>query len=167
MSTLDTADLFMQNAAKAAAGISYLDASGSLGAKVAELVPKGIAVFCPGGTELERIAAEHLATRLEDYTDAEITVEEVTAAIAETGSIVCTSAAGKAVQASLLPSHHIAIVPCGKIFATLDDFFAAHAAAPPTNMTFITGPSRTADIELNLVIGVHGPERLDIIVVQP
>ncbi len=36
---------------------------------------------------------------------------------------------------------------------------------PPTNLTLITGPSRTADIELTLAIGVHGPKQLDIIVV--
>ena len=95
-----------------------------------------------------------------------MTVEVVSAAIAENGSIVCSSATGKSVQASLLPAHHIAIVPQDRIFATLDDFFTAYAASPPTNLTLITGPSRTADIELNLVVGVHGPERLDIVVIE-
>ena len=81
--------------------------------------------------------------------------------------LVAHGGAGKTslVQASLLPAQHVAIVPRDKIFGTLDDFFAGYAAAPPTNFTIITGPSRTADIELNLVIGVHGPERLDIIVI--
>ena len=68
-------------------------------------------------------------------------------------------------QASLLPLQHVAIVPREKIFATLDDFLTEYATVSPTNITLITGPSRTADIELELEIGVHGPERLDIIVV--
>jgi len=57
----------------------------------------------------------------------------------------------------------VAIVRGERIFGTLDDFFATFAGAPPTNVTLVTGPSRTADIELTLAIGVHGPERLDII----
>jgi L-lactate dehydrogenase complex protein LldG len=59
----------------------------------------------------------------------------------------------------------VAIVRRGKIFATLDGLFSVAASAPPTNLTLVTGPSRTADIELTLAIGVHGPEKLDIILV--
>jgi L-lactate dehydrogenase complex protein LldG len=71
----------------------------------------------------------------------------------------------RAVQAGLLPAHHVAIVSRERIFATLDDCFASFKEDPPTNITLVTGPSRTADIELTLAIGVHGPEKLDIIVI--
>jgi len=157
--------LFLENAARSAAVVHRAEGAEQLRAKVSEIVGQEGDVFCPLVTELEKTAAADRARLVSDYASALVTVEEVSAAIAETGSIVCASSNGKAVQASLLPSHHVAIVPCDRIFATLDDFFAGFAAALPTNLTIITGPSRTADIELNLVIGVHGPERLDIIVV--
>jgi L-lactate dehydrogenase complex protein LldG len=157
--------LFLENAARSAAVVHRAEGAEQLRAKVSEIVAPDAEVFCPGVTELEKSAAADRARLVPDYTLAGVTVEEVSAAIAETGSIVCASSNGKAVQASLLPPHHVAIVPRDRIFATLDDFFAEVAATPPTNITIITGPSRTADIELNLVIGVHGPERLDIIVV--
>ena len=157
--------LFMENAAKVAAGLHQIAGTEELKGKLAEIVERDVDVFCPKQTELEKLAAGFLDRLIPGYREAWVTVEEVTAAIAETGSIVCTSANGKAVQASLIPSHHVALVPREKIFATLDDFFAVYGVSPSTNMTIITGPSRTADIELNLVIGVHGPERLDIIVI--
>lgn len=165
MTAVDTVTLFLENAAKAAAGAYQVDEKEKLAATIAALIPEGAAVFCPLLSEIEKAATAGIPNLVSEYQAAQVTVEEVSAAIAENGSIVCTSAAGKSVQASLLPARHIAIVPRASIFATLDDFFAAHAASPPTNMTLITGPSRTADIELNLVIGVHGPEKLDIIVV--
>jgi L-lactate dehydrogenase complex protein LldG len=165
MTTDDTVSLFLENAAKAAAGTFRVDEMVKLADTIAALVPEGAAVFCPLASEIEKAATAGIANLVPDYQAAQVTVEEVSAAIAENGSIVCSSAAGKSVQASLLPARHIAIVVRDRIFATLDDFFAAHAASPPTNMTLITGPSRTADIELNLVIGVHGPERLDIVVI--
>jgi len=157
--------LFLENAARSAAVVHRAEGAEQLRAKVSEIAAPDEDLFCPLVTELEKAAAAGCTRLVPGYASARVTVEEVSAAIAETGSIVCASSNGKAVQASLLPAHHVAIVPRDRIFATLDDFFAAFATAPPTNITLITGPSRTADIELNLVIGVHGPERLDIIVV--
>jgi L-lactate utilization protein LutC len=165
MSANDRISLFLENAAKVSAGTHRVGNKDKLRDKVAELVARGVPVFSPRTTELEKVAAAVFDKLAPDYLSADASVEEVTAAIAETGSLVCASSNGKAVQSSLLPSHHVAIVPQEKLFATLDDFFAEYGASPPTNMTLITGPSRTADIELNLVIGVHGPEKLDIIVV--
>lgn len=165
MISIDTVALFLKNAAIAAAGTHQVDEWQKLPETIAGLVAEGAVVFCPLSSEIEKVATAGIPNLAENFAAAEVTVEEVSAAIAENGSIVCSSAAGKSVQASLLPGQHIAIVPRDKIFVTLDDFFAAHAASPPTNMTLITGPSRTADIELNLVIGVHGPERLDIVVI--
>jgi L-lactate dehydrogenase complex protein LldG len=162
---IDKISLFLENAARAAAGPNQLKDKEKLAETVSKLVPKGASVFCPQSTKLEKAATAKLSRMVADYGSANVTIEEVSAAIAETGSIVCDSKDGKAVQASLLPSHHIAILPREKIFATLDDFFDKYSASAPTNITLITGPSRTADIGLELAIGVHGPERLDIIVV--
>lgn len=165
MSGADLPSMFLENAAKAAAGTHLLSGAGALRETLARIVPPDAKVYCPGVTEIERAVAAFFPNRVADYAGATVTVEEVFGAVAETGSLVCASEGGRAVQAGLLPSHHVAIVRRGKIFVTLDSLFSAVAAAPPTNLTLVTGPSRTADIELTLAIGVHGPERLDIVVV--
>ena len=164
MSGVGRERLFLENAAMASAGTHSVSDVGDLLAVLGRVVAIDSPVYCPGVTELERAAAALFRVRVDDYAAAAVTVEEVFGAVAETGTIVCTSAGGRAVQAGLLPAHHVAIVRRERIFDTLDDLFAAVASAPPTNLTLVTGPSRTADIELTLAIGVHGPERLDIIV---
>jgi len=156
---------FLENAGKAAAHASQLKSARSLGKALAELLAAEASVYCPGKSKLEQSAAKALKNLVEDYAAAEVCVEEVLAGIAETGTLVCSSDEGRAVQASLLPTRHVALLPAARIFATLDDFFAGVAANPPTNLTLITGPSRTADIELTLAIGVHGPGRVDILVI--
>lgn len=165
MNGADLATRFLENAAKAAAGTHLLSGPEKLREALAGIVPPDAAVYCPGVTGIERAVAGLFPNRVADYTDAAVTVEEVFGAVAETGTLVCASEGGRAVQAGLLPSHHVAIVRRGKIFATLDGLFSVVASAPPTNLTLVTGPSRTADIELTLAIGVHGPEKLDIILV--
>jgi L-lactate dehydrogenase complex protein LldG len=84
------------------------------------------------------------------------------AAIAETGSLVLLSGAGTARTVSLLPPVHVALIDPRTIVATMADYFAANTRqmAAASCCTFVTGPSRTADIELTLTIGVHGPGRL-------
>lgn len=90
------------------------------------------------------------------------------AGIAETGTLVLDSASERHRLVSLVPPVHIAIIDSSSIFQTLGEAlaFIHHDGDISPAVTFITGPSRTADIELTLAIGVHGPQELFIIVNQ-
>jgi L-lactate dehydrogenase complex protein LldG len=94
----------------------------------------------------------------------------VDAALAATGSLVLTSGPGRFRAASLLPSVHIAIVTAGQIVPDLESWLAAQKTAglrflqSPSNIVVITGPSRTADIAMQLVMGMHGPRELHVVV---
>jgi L-lactate dehydrogenase complex protein LldG len=88
------------------------------------------------------------------------------AAIADTGTLVLDSARERHRLVSLVPPVHIAVVDASSIFQTLAEalaFIHQNGEISPA-VTFITGPSRTADIELTLAIGVHGPRELYVIV---
>lgn len=91
-------------------------------------------------------------------------------AIAETGTLVLVSRDERHRLATLLPDLHIALVPASQLLATLGDGFARLASdgtSPDSpTITFVTGPSRTADIELELVVGVHGPKALHVVIVM-
>lgn len=86
--------------------------------------------------------------------------------IAETGSLVLDSTGERHRWLSLLPPIHIAVLPADRVVATLAEALAAARGPddPPGAITMITGPSRTADIELTLVVGVHGPKELHVLV---
>ncbi len=157
--------VFMENAVKVAAEPTRVNGMSHLNEVLALVLANETAIYCPEMTEIEKSVKIDTERRVDTFGDATATVEEVVAGIAETGSIVVTSADGRAVQASLLPAHHVAILSADNIFPSLDDFFAHIENNPPTNITLITGPSRTADIELTLTIGVHGPEKVSILVV--
>lgn len=88
------------------------------------------------------------------------------AAIAETGTLVLDSSRERNRLVSLVPPVHIAIVDASSIFQSLGEalaFIHQDGNISPA-VTFVTGPSRTADIELTLTIGVHGPQELYVIV---
>ena len=103
---------------------------------------------------------------LREQADAEIGVTGCDAAIAETGSLVLLSAPGAARTVSLLPPVHVALVRPQDLCFSMGGFFEASAArmADASSCTVVTGPSRTADIELSLTIGVHGPGRVVVII---
>jgi len=85
-------------------------------------------------------------------------ITRVEAIIADTGTLVVPSRATGDRIASLIPPVHIALIFGAVIYETLADFL--ENADPGLTYQFITGPSRTADIEKQLVLGVHGPLRL-------
>lgn len=89
------------------------------------------------------------------------------AAIAESGSLVLASGPGRGRLASLLTPFHIAILRRDRIVRTLEDLFEQRPELPTlgSNCVIITGPSRTADIEMTLSRGVHGPREIHVIIV--
>jgi L-lactate dehydrogenase complex protein LldG len=91
-------------------------------------------------------------------------------AFAETGTIVLASGPQTHASTHLLPETHIALVPASRIVRGMEDAFALLRAERgggemmPRALNMVSGPSRTADIELTLVLGAHGPYRVHIIV---
>ncbi|MBI2306650.1 MAG: lactate utilization protein C [Rhodocyclales bacterium] len=90
-------------------------------------------------------------------------------AIAETGTLLLASGPQTAATTSLLPETHIAVVPVSRIVPAMEEGFALLRAEQgfdlPRAVNFVSGPSRTGDIEQTIVIGAHGPYRVHLILV--
>ena len=96
----------------------------------------------------------------------DVGISTAQAAIAETGTLVLDSTRERHRLVSLVPPVHIAIIRASQIYRTLGEVLALIRETKEVSpaVTFITGPSRTADIELTLAIGVHGPQELYVII---
>jgi len=94
-------------------------------------------------------------------------ISECDALVAQTGSVVVTSRSAGGRALSVLPPHHVVLARREQLLADLPDAFALlqrkYAKGYPSFMSFITGPSRTGDIERILVLGAHGPKKLTIL----
>lgn len=97
---------------------------------------------------------------------ADVGLSSADAALAETGSLVLSSGPGKSRLATLLPPVHIALVPVGRLTPDLFTWTGARTDHLPANLTLVSGPSKTADIEQTMAIGVHGPERFIVILYE-
>ena len=109
------------------------------------------------------------AELLDDFDPIEAGLTGVEAALAETGSLVLVAGEGRSLLPSLLPRLHIAVLPATRLKASLADWLAAGGQARlqgRSQAVVITGPSRTADIEMTLTIGVHGPGKLVVMLVE-
>ena len=136
----------------------------------ATLEPAGLSVTeaPPGGGESARLAHREAAA------GAQIGVTGVDWALAETGTLILVSGPGRPRSTSLLPDTHVAVFGKGHLLESLEQvgimLEALHAdpARSPSGamINFITGPSRTADIELTLTRGVHGPKEVHAVFVE-
>lgn len=117
------------------------------------LIPDGDAARKPKLLELERATTG---------------ITGALAGLADTGSLALVTSATRSRLASLLPPTHIAVLRTSQLFPTMAAFFAAypHVTRESSNLVFVTGPSRTADIELTLQRGVHGPKFLHVVLVE-
>jgi len=94
------------------------------------------------------------------------------AGIAETGTLMLVSGEGTPTTLNFLPDTHIVMLRAGEVVATYEDGWDLLRGRPgerpaelPRTVNFITGPSRTGDIEQKIELGAHGPRRLHVILV--
>jgi L-lactate dehydrogenase complex protein LldG len=96
-------------------------------------------------------------------------ITEVFCAIAETGTLMTLSGADTPPVSSLLPETHIALLRASQIVPSMEEAWQRLREMPdypPRAVNFISGPSRTADIEQTLTFGAHGPYRVHVILLD-
>lgn len=89
-------------------------------------------------------------------------------AVADTGTLVLLSGPESPAATSLLPETHIAVLPLSRIVPFMEDAWTllrAERGQPPRAVNFVSGPSRTADIEQTVTLGAHGPYRVHIVLI--
>ncbi len=109
------------------------------------------------------------AAAAEGLPHADAGICEAIAGVAASGTVLVGPGAGFEGVISILPPHSIILLKRDRIHEDVAAALEATAdlvAAPGSRLAFITGPSRTSDIELTPVIGVHGPLRLDLVVID-
>jgi L-lactate dehydrogenase complex protein LldG len=90
-------------------------------------------------------------------------------AIAETGTLVTLSGPETPTSVSVLPETHVAVIRRDRVVRTMEDAWdlIREGGSLPRAVSFISGPSRTADIEQTVTLGAHGPYRVHIIIAGP
>lgn len=123
-----------------------------------------------GARRLDAGVGTSQADRDEDYRRLDGAIVGLTgahAALADTGSVVLVHGEGRGRLVSLLPPVHVALVDVARLHATLGALWAAEPdlIRQSANVVVVTGPSRTADIEMTLTRGVHGPRIVHVVFV--
>ncbi|MFN8187101.1 MAG: LUD domain-containing protein [Gaiellales bacterium] len=93
------------------------------------------------------------------------TVSTALYALADPGSVVIAASSEEPRSRSLLPDVHLTIVSEDRVLADLAELFDAVAGQLPSSLAIVSGPSRSADIEQVLALGVHGPGEEHVVIV--
>jgi len=113
---------------------------------------------------------EFRAETIESIRGAQVGLTGADAALAATGTLVFSTGPGKGRLPTVIAPNFIAVVTIDQLLPRLEDWLARERATQATslsdrsNLCFVTGPSRTADIEMQMILGVHGPGTVHVVV---
>lgn len=170
-SDIDVVTLFAERAAEYQAWVRWVE--GEVNHDVATCLAGAKRILIPAGLPREWVDEVDAREVLRD--DPPLSVSELdrvdavvtgcAVAIAETGTVVLSAGATQGRRAlSLIPDHHVCVVRTDQIVGSVPE--AIRELDPRQPLTWISGPSATSDIELDRVEGVHGPRRLDLLIVE-
>jgi L-lactate utilization protein LutC len=121
------------------------------------------------GIEVTSVDSSNRGPSWDPFFAADIGISGVDFLVAETGTVVMHTGPGQPRSLSLLPPVHIAVAERSQIVPDLFDLFEPPADGKPLSLpsciSLITGPSKTGDIELRLVTGVHGPGEIHLVLI--
>lgn len=126
------------------------------------------ALAAEGWHRVVRDAADEGGFGRTPMADVDFGVTGSSAGLAESGSVVLRHHSGRSRLVSALPAVHVALVRVDRIFWSLADWARLYpdAVEGSANLVIVTGPSRTADIEQHLNLGVHGPKHLHVVLIK-
>lgn len=107
----------------------------------------------------------------------QVSITSAPSAVAETGTLAMFSGPAHPSTLNFIPETHVVVLPASRVVKSYEDVFDAvreqaadpasgRAGLPPRTVNFVTGPSRSGDIEQTLLLGAHGPRRLHIVIVD-
>jgi L-lactate dehydrogenase complex protein LldG len=170
----DPVSRFRERARGLASTVDEVESLGAVPAAVARYLQAGslpLAAVC--WAELARLDWRMAGIEVEarEARDSDLVgISGAYCAIAETGTLVTLSGGPTPASTSLLPETHIAIVSAARIVRGMEEAWRLmrdELGRLPRAVNFISGPSRTADIEQTVTLGAHGPYRVRVILVAP
>ena len=168
-------DLFAENAESLSATVDRVDSAADIPAAVAGYLAREnlpAALRAAPEPEIKAIPwSEHPALTVKygrSYGMDQVGLAPALAAVAETGTLMLCSGAHRPTTLNFLPDTHIAVLRASRMVGSYEDAWdRLRAEGPmPRTVNFITGPSRTADIEQTIQLGAHGPRRLHIVLIM-
>lgn len=169
-------ELFVNMAQEAAASVVRVATLDAVPAAVAEFLSRHNlppALVLAPAAELATLpwTESHIAVERRHAQDGDqVSVSPAVAGIAETGTLMLLSGPDSPTTLNFLPDVHIVILHAAHIVGPYEDAFTLlreRGQGMPRTVNFITGPSRSADIEQTLQMGAHGPIQVHIVLVQP
>jgi L-lactate dehydrogenase complex protein LldG len=177
-SKVELVALFVEMAEASAATVATVRSADQVPAAVADFLRgRNLALRLRRGEDArlsglpwDRAAIEVATGR--SHGDDETGVSAAFAGVAETGTLVLLSGPENPTTLNFLPDNHVVVVDAADLSATYEDAWSRirdrHGdATMPRAVNWITGPSRSADIEQILLMGAHGPRRLHIVLIDP
>jgi len=161
---------FRERALGLASTVDEVDALGAVPAAVARYLrthSMPLTAVCWSGLAALDWRAAGIEIAVREALDSDLVgITETFCAIAETGTLMTLSGRDTPATVSLLPETHVAVVRKSRIVGGMEEawqLMREEIGQPPRAVNFISGPSRTADIEQTVTLGAHGPYRVHVI----